>query len=105
MLNRLLFKAVLDFISRKTVMKDAMRKLLYAGHQKEEMDIELEGKKLSQVDSFVYLGWSVCRDGKTEREVRRRAQAQANAWRTVEGAMAYRRVSKGLNGLRSRAPV
>ena len=89
MLNPLLFIAVLDLISRKTVMKDAMRKLLYAGnlalmangkqelqetldewkglfsrnglninlekrkvlhigHQREELDIELEGKKLTQ---------------------------------------------------------
>ena len=88
MLNPLLFIAVLDLISRKTVMKDAMRKLLYAGnlalmangkqelqetleewkglftrhglninlektevlhigHQREELDIELEGKKLT----------------------------------------------------------
>ena len=30
MLNPLLFIAVLDLISRKTVMKDAMKKLLYA---------------------------------------------------------------------------
>ena len=30
MLNLLLFTSVLDLISRKTVMKDAMKKLLYA---------------------------------------------------------------------------
>ena len=47
----------------------------------EEMDIEREGKKLTQGDSFVYLGGAVCGDGKTEREVRRRVQAGANAWR------------------------
>ena len=87
-LSQLLFIAVLDLISRKTVMKHAMRKLLYAddlalvaycnqelqvtmeewnrlftrhglninlekmevlhiGHQREELDIELEGKKLT----------------------------------------------------------
>ena len=109
-LSPLLFIAVLDLISRKTVMKDAMKKLLYAddqalvangkqelqetleewngmftryglninlqktevlhiGHQREELDIELEGKKLTQGDSFVYLGGAVCGDGgKTERE-------------------------------------
>ena len=90
----LLFIAVLDLISRKTVVKDAMKKLLYADdlalvtngkqelqetmeewnglfikrglklnlektavlhicHQREELDIELEGKKLNQRDSFV----------------------------------------------------
>ena len=90
-LSPLLFIAVLDLISRKTVVKDAMKKLLYAddlalvtngkqelqetleewnglkinvektevlhiGIQREELDIELEGKKLTQGDSFVYLG-------------------------------------------------
>ena len=36
----------------------------------------------------------MCGDGKTEREVRRSAQAGANAWRAVEGVMAYRRISQ-----------
>ena len=126
MLNPLLFITVLDLISRKTLVKDAMYKLLYAndlalvangkqelqatlkewnglfirhglnisldkkeerhiGHRMEELDIELEGKKLTQEDSIVYLGGAVCGDGKTEREVRRRAQAGANAWGSVEG--------------------
>ena len=49
--------------------------VLYIGHQREELDIELEGKILNQRDSFVYLGGAVCGDGKTEREVRRRVQA------------------------------
>ena len=116
-LSPLLFIAVLDLISRKTVVKDALKKLMYAddlapvenvkqetleeynglftrhglkinvektevlhmGHQREELDIELEGKKLTQGDSFMYLGGAVCGDGKTEREVRRRVQAGANA--------------------------
>ena len=42
--------------------------VLHIGHQREELDIELEGKKLTQEDSFVYLGGAVCRDGKTERD-------------------------------------
>ena len=79
MLSPLLFIAVLDLTSRKTVVKDAM-------------------KKLTQRDSFVYLGGAVCGDGKTEREVRRRVQAGANAWRAVEGVMADRRMSKRLKG-------
>ena len=123
-LSPLLFIAVLDLVSRKTAMKDAMKKLLYADdlalvtngkqelhesldewnglftrhglkmnlektevlhidHQREELDIELHGKKLVQGGSLV--GGAVCGDGKTEREVRRRAQAGANAWRAVEG--------------------
>ena len=138
-LSPLLFIAVLDLISRKTVEKDAMKKLLYAddlalvandkqelqetmeewnglftkhglklnlektevlhtGHQKVELVIELEGKILTQRDSFVYLGGAVCGDGKTERGVRRRVQAGANAWRSVEGVMADRRISNRLKG-------
>ena len=72
--------------------------VLHIGHQKEELDIELEGKKLNQRDSFVYLGGAVCGDGKTERKVHRRVQAGANAWRAVEGVMADRRISKRLKG-------
>ena len=29
--------------------------MLHIGHQREELDIELEGKKLTQEDSFVYV--------------------------------------------------
>ena len=120
-LSPLLFIAVLDIISRKTVVKDATKKLLYTdddltlvangkqelhetieewnglctrhglklnlektevlhiGHQREELYIELEGKKLTQLNIFEYLGGAVCGDGKTEREVRRRVPAGANA--------------------------
>ena len=136
-LSPLMFIAVLDLISWKTVMKDAMKKLLYAddlalvangkhelqelleewnglytrhglklnlektdvlhiGQQREELGIEFEGKKLTQRDSFVYLGGEVCGDVKTEREVRRRVQVGANAWRAVERVMADRRISKRL---------
>ena len=64
--------------------------VLHIGHHREELDIELEGNKLTQRDSSVYLGETVCGDGKTKKEVRRRAQARANAWRSVEGVMAER---------------
>ena len=107
-MSPLLFIPLLDLINRKTVVKDAMTKLLYAdglalvengkqelqaileewnglftrnglkrnlkktevlhiGHRKEELVIELKGKKLTQHDSVVYLGVAVCGDGKTER--------------------------------------
>ena len=46
----------------------------------------------------MYLGGEVCGDGKTEIEVRRRAQAGANARRAVEGVMADQRISKSLKG-------
>ena len=68
--------------------------VLHIGHQREELDIELEGNKLTQGDSFLHLGGAVCGDGKTEREVRRRAQTGANAWRAFEGVMAARRISR-----------
>ena len=42
--------------------------MLHIGNQREELDIEQEGKKLAQRDTFVYLGGAVCGDGKTERE-------------------------------------
>ena len=41
---------------------------------------------------------AVCGDGKTEREVRRRVQAGANAWRVVEAVTADRLISKRLKG-------
>ena len=133
-LRLLLFIAVLDLISRKTVVKDAMKnrcrrpgpggewqtgatgnnggverfvyvntrhglklnlektEVLHIGHQREELDIDLEEKKLTQRACFVYLGEAVCGDGKMEREVRRRVQARAHAWRAVEGVMADRRI-------------
>ena len=68
--------------------------MLHIGQQREEM----EGKKLTQRDIFVYLGGAVCGYVKTEREVRRRVKAGANAWRAVEGVMADRRISERLKG-------
>ena len=70
--------------------------VLHIGHQREELDIELEGDKLTQRDSFGYLGGAVCGDGKLEKEVRRRVQAGANAWRAVEGVMTDQRILKRL---------
>ena len=64
--------------------------VLHIGHQREELDIELEGKKLTQRDSFVYLGGAVCRDGKTERERYFEEYRLVQAWRAVEGVMADR---------------
>ena len=40
----------------------------------------------------------MCGDGKTEREVCRRAQARANTCRAVQRVMADRRISKRLKG-------
>ena len=42
--------------------------VLHIDHQREVLDIELAGKKVTQGDSFVYLGGAVCGYGKTKRE-------------------------------------
>ena len=42
--------------------------VLHIGHQREELDIELEGKKLTQRDCFVYLGGAVCAETGRRRE-------------------------------------
>ena len=81
--------------------------MLHIGHQREDSPGRaghraggLEGNKLTQEDSFVYLGKALCGDGKTEKEpyvglgLRRRAQAGANTWRAVEGVIVDRRISK-----------
>ena len=68
--------------------------VLHIGQQREVLDIELGGKKLTQRDSFVCLGGELCGGGNTEREIRRRARAGANAWRAVEGVIADRRIAK-----------
>ena len=86
-------RSILDNTRHGLTINLQKMEVLHIGHQREELDIELEGKKLTQRDSFVYLG-----DGNTEREVRRREQAGPNAWRAVEGVMADRRISERLNG-------
>ena len=93
-----------NFIPTELISSDYRRKCCtYATRGKtppEELDIELEGKKLTQGDSFVYIGRALCGDGNTEKGVglRRRAQASANTRRAVDGVMADRRISKGLKG-------
>ena len=51
--------------------------VLHIGHRREELDIELEGTKLTQWGSIVYLGGAVCGDGKTERE---RGTSKSTGW-------------------------
>ena len=62
--------------------------------QKIDLDIRLDGKKLNQRDSFVYLGGAVCGDYSTETEFHKRVQAGASAWGKVEGVMGDRRISR-----------
>ena len=48
--------------------------LMWVGHQREELNIKLDGKAIKQVDGFVYLGEMVTEDGHSAAEVRRRTQ-------------------------------
>ena len=73
-------------------------KVMWVGHQIDELNIRLDAKEIKQVDGFVYLGGMVMEDGHSEAEVRRRTQAGANAWRKVEGVMLDRTISKKLKG-------
>ena len=68
--------------------------VMWVGHQREELNIRLDGTEIKQVDGFEYLGGLVTEDGHSAAEVRRRAQAGANAWRKVEGVMLDRKNSK-----------
>ena len=79
--------------------------VMWVGHQREELNIRLDGKEIKQVDGFVYLGGMVTEDGHSEVEVRRRIQAGVNAWRKVEGVMLDRKISKKLIGKVMRACV
>ena len=42
--------------------------VLHTGHQREELDIELEGKKLHRGDSFVYQGEQCAEKGRRREE-------------------------------------
>ena len=58
--------------------------------QNKDLDIRLEGEKLKQRDSFVYLGGVICGDGGIETDIRWRMQAGANALIKVEVVMGDR---------------
>ena len=72
--------------------------VMWVGHQREELNIRVDGKEIKQVDGFVYLGGMFTEDGHSAAEVRRRTQAGANAWRKVGRVMLDRKISKNLKG-------
>ena len=55
--------------------------MLHIGHQREELDIELEGKKLTQGDSFVYLGGGSVRRREDEERERGRSMSTGRSER------------------------
>ena len=52
--------------------------VLWVGQQKKDLDVRLDGKKLNQRDSFVYLGGAVCGHNGMETEICRRIQAMTS---------------------------
>ena len=51
-----------------------------------------------QVNNVVYMGGNISANGRLDVEVRCRMQAGANAWRSVEGVMVDRKISRKLKG-------
>ena len=66
--------------------------VMWVGHQREDLNISLDGKEINQVDGFVYLGGMVNEDGHSEVEMRCRIQQGANARGKVEGFMLDRNI-------------
>ena len=61
--------------------------VMWIGEQEVSLHVVVGGKTIKQVNSFVYLGGTVCEDGGSSKEIQRRVQAGAAAWRRVEGIM------------------
>ena len=63
-----------------------------------EQGVVVDGKTSKQVNIVVYLGGTVCEDGGSSKEIQRRVEAGASAWRRVEGVMWDRKLKKQLKG-------
>ena len=61
-----------------------------------DLHVVVNGKTITQVNSFVNLGGIVCEDGGSSEEIQRRVQAGAAAWRREEGIMWDRKLKKQL---------
>ena len=87
-----------------TFRKHSLRKnlekteLMWIGEQEVDLHVVVDGKTIKQVNSYVYLGGTVCEDGGSSKEIQRRVQAGAAAWRRVEGIMWDRKLKKQLKG-------
>ena len=71
---------------------------MWIGEQEVDLHVVVDGKSINQVNSFVYLGGTVCEDGGRSKEIQRTVQAGAAAWRRVEGIMWDRKLNKLLKG-------
>ena len=72
--------------------------VMWIGEQEVDLHVVVDGKSINQVTSCVYLGGTVCDDGGSSKEIQRRVQAGAAAWRRVEGIMWDRKLKKQLKG-------
>ena len=55
--------------------------VIWIGAQEVDLHVVVDGKTFKQVNSFVYLGSTVCENGESDKEIQRRVQAGA-----VEGS-------------------
>ena len=68
-------------------MSQEKTEVMWLGHQRDNLNISLDGKEINKVGGFVYLGGMANEDGHSEVEVRCRIQQGANAWGKVVGVM------------------
>ena len=52
---------------------------MWIGEQEVDLHVVVDGKTIKQVNSFLYLGDTVCEDGGSSKEIQRRVQAGAAA--------------------------
>ena len=63
-----------------------------------DLHVVVDGKTIKQVNSFAYFGGTVCEDGRSSKEIQRKVQAGAAAWRRVKGILWDRKLKKQLKG-------
>ena len=61
--------------------------VMWIGEQEVDLHVIVDGKTVKQVNSFVYLGGTVCDDGGSSKAIQRIVQTGAAAWRRMEGIM------------------
>ena len=83
-------------VSKKHGLRMSWEKteMMWVGHQREDLNISFDGKKINQVGGFVYLGGMVNEDGHSKVEMQCQIQQGANARGKVEGFMLDRNILK-----------
>ena len=71
--------------------------VMWMDEQEVDLYVVVDGNTIELVNSFVYIGGTVCEDGGSSKEIQRTVQAGA-AWRRVEGIMWDRKLKKQLKG-------